>query len=350
MAEPSRGLRDAPGSMCEQHRMSIKAGIVGYGMAGAIFHAPLIRNTDGLELAAISTSRPESAPADIRLQGHEALIADASIDLVVIASPNRFHFPLAEAALLAGKHVVVDKPFTVTTAEADKLIALATRERRLLTVFHNRRWDGDFLTVQALLRSGRLGEVTLFEAHWDRFRPAIKQGWREAPSDGAGLLFDLGPHLIDQAMLLFGRPQSAMIDKAVQRAGAGVDDYFHITLRYGRMRAILSSSTLIAKPRPRFALYGTNGAFVKYGQDPQEEMLRTGHAPADPGFGADREQMHGLFTSSEGQEETVPTQRGRYLAFYAGVAEAIRSGAPAPVDPADARDGLALIEAAAKAS
>lgn len=349
MTERGRALRDGPGSMCEQHRMSIKAGIVGYGMAGAIFHAPLIRNTDGLELSAVSTSRPESAPADVRLLGHEALIADPTVDLVVIASPNRFHFPLAEAALLAGKHVVVDKPFTVTTAEADALIALSKREGRLLTVFHNRRWDGDFLTVQALLRSGRLGGVMLFEAHWDRFRPAIKQGWREAPSHGAGLLFDLGPHLIDQAMLLFGRPHSAAIDQAVQRADAGVDDYFQITLRYGRMRAILSSSTLVARPRPRFALYGTNGAFVKYGQDPQEEMLRTGHAPADPDFGADRERMHGLFTSSDGQEEAVPTRPGRYLAFYEGVAEAIRSGAPAPVDPADARDGLALIEAAGPA-
>ena len=163
--------------------MNIKAGIVGYGIAGAIFHAPLIRNVEGLELRAVSTSSPEKVPRDLPVLSHEAMIADPSIELVVIASPNRFHFPLAQAALLAGKHVVVDKPFTITTAEADELIALAGRERRLLTVFQNRRWDGDFLTVQALLQSGRLGQVMLFEAHWDRFRPAIKRGWRETPTD-----------------------------------------------------------------------------------------------------------------------------------------------------------------------
>ena len=331
-------MADAPSA-----RMSIKTGIVGYGVSGAIFHAPLIRNVEELELRAVSTSSPEKAPRDVAVLSHEALIADPGIELVVIASPNRFHFPLAQAALLAGKHVVVDKPFTITTAEADDLIALAGRERRLLTVFQNRRWDGDFLTVQALLQSGRLGQVLLFEAHWDRFRPAIKRGWRETPMDGAGLLFDLGPHLIDQALLLFGRPDSVTIDKAVQREGANVDDYFQITLRFGRMRAILSASNLVAKPRPRFALYGTNGAFVKYGLDPQEDMLRAGQQPRDAGFGVEAEEMHGIFTGSDGEEEKVPTRPGRYLSFYEGAVDAIRSGGLAPVDPAAARNALALI-------
>jgi scyllo-inositol 2-dehydrogenase (NADP+) len=326
--------------------MGIKAGIVGYGMAGAVFHAPLVRSADGLELAAVSTSSPEKAPRDVAVLSHEALIEQPGIDLVVIASPNRFHFPLAAAALRAGKHVVVDKPFTVTTGEADELIALAARQQRLLTVFHNRRWDGDFLTVEALLQSGRLGRVMLFEAHWDRFRPAIKPGWRERPSEGAGLLFDLGPHLVDQALRLFGRPDSATIDKAVQREGAGVDDYFQIGLRYGERRVILSASTLVAKPRPRFALYGSGGAFVKYGLDPQEDELRAGRTPLDQGFGAEPEEMHGLLTASDGKEERIPTLPGRYLAFYEAVVEAIGRGAPAPVDPADARDALALIAAA----
>jgi scyllo-inositol 2-dehydrogenase (NADP+) len=323
--------------------MSIKTGIVGYGIAGAFFHEPLIRNVEGLELRAVSTSSPEKAPRDLAVLSHEALIADPAIDLVVIASPNRFHFPLAQAALLAGKHVVVDKPFTITTAEADELIALARREGRLLTVFQNRRWDGDFLTVQELLQSGRLGQVMLFEAHWDRFRPAIKRGWRETLVDGAGLLFDLGPHLIDQALLLFGRPESVIIDKAIQREGASVDDYFQITLRFGRMRVILSASNLVAKPRPRFALFGTNGAFVKYGLDPQEDMLRAGQRPSDADFGIEAAEMHGTLTPSDGREEKVPTRPGRYLSFYEAVVNAIRNGDPAPVDPADARDALALI-------
>jgi scyllo-inositol 2-dehydrogenase (NADP+) len=186
----------------------------------------------------------------------------------------------------------------------------------------------------------------LFEAHWDRFRPAIKPSWREAPTDGAGLLFDLGPHLVDQALLLFGRPDSVTIDKAVQREGAHVDDYFQITLRSGRVRAILSASNLVAKPRPRFALYGANGAFVKYGLDPQEDMLRNGRRPRDAGFGVEAEEMHGIFTAFDGEEEKIPTRPGRYLSFYEAVVDAIRSGGPPPVDPADARDVLAVILAA----
>jgi scyllo-inositol 2-dehydrogenase (NADP+) len=310
----------------------IRAGLIGRGMAGTVFHAPLLRAMEGVELAAIAGSADAAA-----------LIAHPAIDLIVIATPNTTHAPLAEAALKAGKHVVIDKPFAVSSDEAEALIALAGTQQRLLTVFHNRRWDGDFLTVEALIRSGRLGQTMLYQAHWDRLRPAIKQGWREVPAQGAGLLWDLGPHLIDQALRLFGRPHTIHADIAVQREDAAVDDYFQLTLDYGRMRAILGASTLVADPRPRFDLHGTDGSFRKYGLDPQEARLRAGEAVSDE-LGTDG--AHGTLTSATGGRETVPTIPGRYLSFYEAVASAIRGDGPVPVDPADALDGLRLIELA----
>jgi scyllo-inositol 2-dehydrogenase (NADP+) len=313
----------------------IRTALIGRGMAGTVFHAPLIRAVPELELAAVAGSADAAAA-----------IADPATDLVVVATPNSTHFPLAAAALEAGKHVVIDKPFAVTSAEADALIALAAERGRMLTVFHNRRWDGDFMSVRALVEAGRLGEVALFEAHWDRFRPAIKQGWRETEGEGTGLFFDLGPHMIDQALQLFGPPEAVTADIAVQRAAARVDDYFHVTLRYGRMRAILSASTLSAKPRPRFLIFGSEGAFEKHGLDPQEAALKAGGVPEDPGFGEDEPRLHGVFTDAQGISETVPTVRGRYLSFYEGVAEAILRGGAPPVDPADARLGLRIVELA----
>jgi scyllo-inositol 2-dehydrogenase (NADP+) len=310
--------------------MTIRVGLLGRGMAGTVFHAPLIRAVRKLELAAAAGSAEAAA-----------VIADPAIDLVVIATPNLSHFPLARAALEAGKHVVVDKPFAVTVQEADELIALAAARGRTLTVFHNRRWDGDFLTVRALLESGRLGETMLFEAHWDRHRASIKEGWREEAADGAGLLYDLGPHLIDQALLLFGAPDALAADIGVQREGAAVDDYWSITLHYGARRVTLSAAMLVAAPRPRFALHGTGGSFVKYGLDTQEAALRAGRGPGDTGFGQSSED--GMLTTPDGVTIKIPTARGNYAEFYRAVAASLADGAPPPVDAADARDGLRLI-------
>lgn len=313
----------------------IRVGLIGRGMAGTVFHAPLIRAVADLELVATAGSADAAA-----------LLADPNIDLVVIATPNRSHYPLAEAALLAGKHVVVDKPLTVTSAEAVGLITLAAERERMLTVFQNRRWDGDFLTVQEIVASGRLGEIALFEAHWDRFRPAIKPGWREVPAEGAGLFFDLGAHLIDQALILFGTPEALTADIGAQRAAADVDDYFRLTLHYGRLRVNLSAATLITAPRPRFAVFGTAGALVKYGLDPQEAALRDGIDPRSSGFGEDAEANYATFTDAAGGSERIPTQAGRYRDFYAAVAKAVGWEGHAPVDPADARAGLRIIELA----
>jgi scyllo-inositol 2-dehydrogenase (NADP+) len=216
----------------------------------------------------------------------------------------------------------------------------------VLSVFHNRRWDGDFLTVRALIESGRLGRIALFEAHWDRFRPIPKAGWREAAQAGSGLLWDLGPHLVDQALLLFGTPDSVSGDVAIQRPGALADDYFELRLRYGAMRVSLSASSLVSLARPRFAVHGTEGSFVKHGLDPQEAALRLGTSPLAPGFGQEKAGWHGQVTSDSNGPVAVPTLPGRYLAFYEGMAAAIRGGAPPPVDPADARQGLAILAAA----
>ncbi|HEY0014149.1 MAG TPA: oxidoreductase [Allosphingosinicella sp.] len=310
--------------------MTIRVGLLGRGMAGTVFHAPLVRAVPELSLAAVAGSADAAE-----------VIANPDIDLVVVATPNHSHFPLARAALEAGKHVVVDKPLTVTEHEADELIALAAARERMLTVFHNRRWDGDFLTVQSLLESGRLGETMLFEAHWDRHRAGIKAGWREDAAEGGGLLYDLGPHLIDQALILFGPPEALSADIVVQRDGAAVDDYWSVTLHYGLRRVTLSAAMLVAAPRPRFALHGTGGSFVKYGLDTQEAALRAGRGPGDTGFGQSSED--GMLTTPDGVTIKIPTARGNYAAFYRAVAASIADGAPPPVDPADARDGLRLI-------
>ena len=318
----------------------VAVGLIGYGLAGAVFHEPLIRACSRLELAAVLTSRAHP----LKVGSLEELVERS--ELVVIASPNQTHFPLSKAALDHGKHVVVDKPFTLEVAEADALMSLAAKQGRILSVFHNRRWDGDFLTVRKILPE--LGEVRLFEAQWDRFRPAIKHGWREEPAPGAGVFNDLGPHLIDQALQLFGRPDAVEADIAAQRAEATVDDYFDVTLHYGAMRACLRSSSLIAAPRPRFAVHGTGGSFAKHGLDPQEAQLKAGVRPGDPEFGMDVEAS--TFVQPGGISRAVATQRGDYPAFYEGIAAAILDGAPVPVDPAEARDGLFLIDLARRAA
>lgn len=325
--------------------MGIRTAIIGYGLAGRTFHAPLIQATDGLDLVAVSTSRADQVPGRIDVGPAEALIADPAIDLIVVASPNETHFPLADAAIASGKHVVVDKPMCVSAAEAETLIEAARRSGRLLIPFHNRRWDSDFLTVRKMMASGVLGSVKLFEAHWDRFRPEVAERWRERPTRGAGLLYDLGPHLIDQAMLLFGAPKAVTADLATQRDGAQVDDYLAVTLHYGASRVVLSASSLIADPRPRFSIHGTSGSFVMFGLDPQEGQLRASGDVLAPDFGLDPS-LHGELTAADRSSTRVPSERGEWPSFYRGVVAAIAGGAPPPVVPEDALMGLRIIEAA----
>jgi len=303
-------------------------------MAGRIFHRPLIEAVPDFRLACMVGQADAAATID-----------DPSIDLVVIATPNDTHAELAERALLAGKHVVIDKPFVLGIEDGERLIEPAESEDRLLTIFHNRRWDGDYMTAADLLVSGRLGEVALFEAYWDRFRPVVPQGWREGASPGAGTLWNLAPHLLDQLIMLFGMPQSVQADIACQRLGAAVDDYFALTFSYGRMRAVIGASNLIAQPRARFAIHGMIGSYIKYGLDPQEERLAAGRSPLEPGFGSEPRERYGSLSEGE-VSMPLATRDGCYLEFYRKVAEAIHDGAPPPVTPIEALDGIRLLLAA----
>jgi scyllo-inositol 2-dehydrogenase (NADP+) len=332
----------------------ILTGLIGYGTAGAFFHAPLIAAADGLQLAAIASRRTAQIAHDFpeatAYETPHALIADPSIELVVIASPNDSHAPLARAALEAGKHVVVDKPFTVDVADADALIALAERVDRRLSVFQNRRWDNDFLTVRRLVEDGRLGEVVYFEAHFDRFRPDIKHGWRETDAAGAGLLYDLGAHLIDQALVLFGVPLAITADVTRQRPAAPTDDYFHLVLDYGHRRAVLHASMLVRDPGPRYLVHGDSGSFLKFGMDGQEAALRDGMRPGGAAWGQDDPALFGRFTDADGTTTLIDTLPGNYTAYYDGVAGALRGRHGLPVDAREARDVIRVIEAAQRSA
>ena len=332
---------------------SLSVGLLGFGLAGSVFHAPLIQCEPRLRLTAIASSRIDdirrAAPEAVATTA-EAVIADPSIDLVVIATPNTSHAPLAREALLAGKHVVIDKPMATTAAEADELIDLAKRQGRLLTVFHNRRWDNDFLTLRACLDRGDIGRPYHYEAHFDRFRPQIKQGWREQTLAGSGVLFDLGAHLIDQALTLFGMPDRILADVGSQRPDAQVDDWFHIVLGYGRMRAILHCGTVVCRPGPRFQLHCDRGSFLKHGMDGQEAALRAGRLPTEAGWGGDDPENFALLVQADGTERRVETIPGDYPAFYRGVAASILDGAPPPVTAEQARDVLTVLEAVRKAA
>jgi scyllo-inositol 2-dehydrogenase (NADP+) len=329
----------------------LNIGLAGYGMAGATFHAPLIGHSAGVRLAAIATSKPGQARRDWPeaeiLPDADALIAHAGIDLVVIATPNDTHFALARRALEAGKHVVVDKPVTLHAADARALAKFAAARALLFAPFHNRRWDGDFLTVRALIDSGRLGRITHYESHFDRFRPQLRVRWREDATRGGGLLYDLGPHLIDQALVLFGPPETVAATLATQRDGAQADDYMHLQFGYADgKQVIMHASVLTALEAPRYTIHGTAGSYVKHGLDTQEEQLKAGLRPGQPGWGKNPPGM--LRTVADGLDVRgeLATRDGEYAAFYAAVADAVRGDLPFPVTPAQAVQVMALIELA----
>ncbi|WP_251978830.1 oxidoreductase [Salinicola avicenniae] len=336
----------------------IRVGIIGYGMASKRFHAPLVQAQEGLSLTAIASRDASKVRADwpdVPVEPTpEALLAREDIDLVVIPTPNATHYELVSAALAAGKHVIVDKPFTVSVAEAEKLCLQAIEAKRLLSVFHNRRWDADFLTVRNLLDRQTLGQVVHLESHFDRFRPDVAQRWREDPAPGAGIWFDLGAHLVDQSLVLFGKPESIWLDLAEQREGAQVDDYFHAMLRYGERRVVLHAGTLVAAPGARFTIHGTRASYVKHGLDPQEDMLKRGDRLPSPHWGEDW--RHGMLTighvreGSQPELHEVPTLPGDYLAYYTGVRDAILGRAPLPVTAEQALDVMRLLEAGLKSA
>ncbi|MBB5745294.1 oxidoreductase [Brevundimonas variabilis] len=330
----------------------INVGLIGFGYAGRTFHAPLIAATEGLRLHSIVSSQPEAVgrawPGARVIADIERLFGDGGVDLVVIATPNDLHAPLARRALQAGRHVVVDKPFTLTVAEGRDLAALARSADRLLSVFHNRRWDADFIAVRALVEAGTLGTIGRMESRFDRFRPERRDRWRERDTPGAGLWYDLGPHLIDQALVLFGRPLAITADIQTQRAGVGADDYAHAVLRYARRRVVLHADMLSAVQPFRFALHGDQGSFLITGLDPQEDALKAGEMPGGEGWGVDP--TPGTLTRADGNAALQPGPPGDYLAYYRAIERAIRGLGPNPVPPDQAVAVMEVLEAGFRSS
>jgi predicted dehydrogenase len=327
----------------------IRVGLVGYGYASKTFHAPLIVGTLGMELAAVSSSDATKVHADWPLMtvvnDPQALFNDPSIDLIVIPTPNDTHFPLAQQAMAAGKHVVVDKPFTVTLSQAQQLQQQAEQSGLLLSVFHNRRWDSDFLTLKALLKEGSLGEVVYFESHFDRFRPEIRQRWREQAGAGSGIWYDLGPHLIDQTLQLFGKPETLFVDLGELRPGSQSVDYFHAVLNYGKRRVVLHSTVLAPAATARYIVHGTQGSFVKFGLDPQEDRLKVGERLPQEDWGYDM--RDGIVTlSRDGAliEKPLLTIPGNYPAYYAAIRDAINGEGTNPVPASEAISVMEMIE------
>jgi len=330
----------------------IRVGLIGYGYAGRTFHAPLIQATPGLELMAVSSSRPERVAADLPGVGvvptADDLFAMPAIDLVVIAAPPDVHAPLAAAALRAGKHVVVDKPIAPSLDEARATARLAAGGDRVLAVFQNRRWDGDFLALRDLLSRGVLGDLSHFESHFDRYRPLVRDRWRERPGVGAGLWHDLGPHLVDQALQLFGLPDRVWGSLAAQRAGSQVDDWAHVVLEYNRRRAILHASVLVAAPAVRFIVHGREGSWIKYGVDAQEQQLVAALTPGGVAPGEPEQAV--LIDGARGTRTPTPVPVGDYPEFYRRVRDAIDGAGGNPVPPEQAVAVAAVVDTAIRSS
>ena len=328
----------------------IGVGLVGYGMSGSALHAPLIGAEPRLELRAVVSSDADRVHRDLPtvpvVPALAALLDDPAIELVVVAAPNAAHHELARAALAAGRHVVVDKPFTVTTGEADDLIRAARDHGRLLSVFQQRRWDADFRTVRRCVDEGLLGRVGTYVARYDRFRPEPADRWSEQDRPGSGVLYDLGSHLIDQALYLFGAPETVWADLQAQRPGASTVDYAHVVLGHGPLRMILHTGSLVRAPGPRFEVHGDAGSFVKDGIDGQIAALLRGGRPGDPGWGEEPPERNGTLTTQLGglaATARLASVPGDYGAFYREMAAAVRGEGPVPVPPEQARDVIRVI-------
>lgn len=336
----------------------LNIGIIGFGMAGKVFHAPIIKSLPYLRLtkvfAASCTSSQYLAnkyPEAEAAATVDDILRDPEIDLVVVATPNTFHKQYAAEALLARKHVVVEKPFTINAQDADELISLAKKQGCILTVHQNRRWDSDFLTVKKIVNSGLLGEVVEYEAHFDRFRNSIKDNaWREEAQAGSGVLYDLGSHLIDQALALFGMPLEITADIGIQRQGGRVDDYFEVILHYSSKRAVLKASALVREQLPHFIVLGNKGSFVKYGMDVQEAALKSGARPdKEEKWGIEPEALHGTINTDVNGihiRGTVESEAGDYRKYYENVYWAIQGKEELLVKPEEARNVIRIIEIA----
>lgn len=340
----------------------INTAIIGFGVGGNTFHAPVIATTEGFKIkkirarkeSEVNLARQRYPDAEITGSADE-IINDANVDLIVIATPNDSHHPLAKQALLAGKHVVVDKPFTINTTDADDLIKIAKQQNKILSVHHNRRYDSDFKTIEKLLKANVLGRLVEFESHYDRFRNYLKPGaWREKDEPGAGILYDLGSHLIDQPLVLFGAPQAIMADIRVQREGTKATDNFELVLHYPNLKVTLKAGMLVSQPLPRYILLGDKGSFVKYGLDVQEVALKAGLTPhTKTDWGIEPESVWGnLVTEVNGVNFSgkIKSESGDYRGYYANIYDAIVDNKALDVSGEHARNIIRVIELAIKSS
>ncbi len=335
------------------HAKIIKTGVSGFGLSGKVFHSPFIETHPGFSLQAIASSGNEAIkayPRTLVVDSFQKLLNMQELDLVVIATPHQVHMEQALTALDAGKHIVIEKPVTMNSRDAQKIIQTAEKAGKKVFPYHNRRWDGDFMTVRKILDEGRLGEVLEFVSHFDRYQPETKRAfWKYNHESGGGTLFDLGPHMIDQSIYLFGTPLTVGCRLFFQREGSKSNDSFDLQLVYPNHTVTLKAGILVKEPGPRFQITGTKGNFVKYGLDPQESSLREGLLPGSPGFGEEPEEFHGIieFHTMTGKLKTVyPTMRGNYMGFYEDVYSALVHEKEPEVTMNDALLNLRIIEAA----
>ena len=337
----------------------IKTGIVGFGMSARVFHAPFISTMPAFELTAVverSRNDAQQIYPDVQVvRSLEALLAMPEIELVIITTPNETHFPYALQALQAGKNVVLEKPFANSSEQSRQLVEAAAASAKTLSVYHNRRYVSDFLTIQEIIDMNLLGDVHEYECHFDRYRPEprVTGMWREAPLPGSGTLYDLGSHLIDQALYLFGLPKTITADIKTQRSFSPTDDYFDLRLDFGFTKAILKSSMLVREMGPRYMVHGTKGSYIKSGDDPQEEILKTGIMPVGGDWGKEPPEIAGiLHTEKDGTviREQYPSKAGNFGTYYKKLYDTIVHGAPLSEKPEHGHNVIRLIELAFESS
>lgn len=334
--------------------MPIKTALCSFGMSGWVFHAPFIAVDPGFELYAVwertKNTAKEKYPGVTIFRSLEEMLESKDIELVIVNTPNYTHFEYCKKCLLAEKHVIVEKPFTIHANEAQELIDLAKKQNKILSVYHNRRYDSDFRTVKKIVQKDLIGPIVEVEIHYDRYRLGLSpKVHKETPGPGTGTLYDLGSHLIDQALLLFGKPASIFADIRIIRPQSLIDDYFELLLYYHDKRVRLKSSYLVKEALPAYVLHGLKGSFIKPKTDVQEEMLQAGKIPGSSDWGVEPSSEKGLLhTEINGVElkEFIDSERGNYGDFYKGIYKAIRENAPVPVDPADAMQVVEIIEKA----
>jgi scyllo-inositol 2-dehydrogenase (NADP+) len=329
----------------------IRTAISSFGMSGLVFHGPLLKVNPGFEVVKIlERSKNISAnlfPEATIVRSYDEILSDKSIELVIVNTPDIIHFDIAKAAIYAGKHIIIEKPITQVLRDAEELISMAKRKGVLLTVFQNRRWDGDFLTIKKVIEEKMVGRLVEFESHYDRYRNFIADSWKEEPSDYGGVLYNLGSHMVDQALVLFGKPKSVTAHLDILRSGGKVPDYYDIRLQYVGFSAVLRSSLLVKELGPRYTIHGTEGSFMKWGIDPQEEALKAGVLPGGENWGKETESDWGtLSTEIKGVENKIriETYAGDYGLFYENLFDAIRHGKELAVKPEEAALVVEILE------